>query len=158
MFFVAAYQQSLQHPPRHVLPTKTRLRLPLLSCRYDQYSDGWDTSVTINVNGENVRFFHAVKKGVHRVFVDHPWFLAKVWGKTGAMLYGPKSGADYIDNHKRFALFCKAAIEATRALPFGPGEDCVFVANDWHSALVPVLLKVRQRCCPGAALGVFCAH
>lgn len=29
-------------------------------------------------------------------------------------------------------------------LPFGPGEDCVFVANDWHSALVPVLLKVRR--------------
>lgn len=118
-----------------------------MSCRYDQYADGWDTSVQINVNGENVRFFHAVKKGVHRVFIDHPWFLSKVWGKTGAMLYGPKSGADYVDNHKRFALFCKAAIEATRALPFGPGEDCVFVANDWHSALVPVLLKVRSCCC-----------
>jgi granule-bound starch synthase len=26
-------------------------------------------------------------------------------------------------------------------LPFGFGEDVVFVANDWHSALVPVLLK-----------------
>jgi len=109
--------------------------------RYDQYEDGWDTSVVINVDGEQVRFFHAIKKGVHRVFVDHPWFLAKVWGKTGAKLYGAKSGADFIDNHKRFSLFCKAAIEATRALPFGPGEDCIFVANDWHSALVPVLLK-----------------
>ena len=57
------------------------------------------------------------------------------------MLYGPKSGADYVDNHKRFTLFNKAAIEAVRALPFGFGEDCVFVANDWHSALIPVLLK-----------------
>jgi glycogen synthase len=65
-----------------------------------------------------------------------------VWGKTGSKLYGPKSGADYIDNHKRFALFNKAAIEAVKTLPFGPGEDCVFVANDWHSALVPVLIKV----------------
>lgn len=69
-------------------------------------------------------------------------FLAKVWGKTGSKLYGSRSGSDYIDNHKRFTLFCKAAIESTRALPFGPGEDCVFVANDWHSALVPLLLKV----------------
>ncbi|GAX78592.1 hypothetical protein CEUSTIGMA_g6031.t1 [Chlamydomonas eustigma] len=109
--------------------------------RYDQYADGWDTSVVINVDGEDVRFFHAVKKGVHRVFVDHPWFLAKVWGKTGSKLYGPKSGADFVDNHRRFALFNKAAIEATRALPFGFGENCVFIANDWHSALVPVLLK-----------------
>jgi granule-bound starch synthase len=109
--------------------------------RYDQYSDCWDTSVVVNVDGEQVRFFHAIKQGVHRVFVDHPWFLAKVWGKTGSKLYGARSGADYIDNHKRFTLFCKAAIESARALPFGPGEDCVFVANDWHSALVPLMLK-----------------
>eukprot|EP00195_Chlamydomonas_chlamydogama_P008203 CAMPEP_0202903866 /NCGR_PEP_ID=MMETSP1392-20130828/26767_1 /ASSEMBLY_ACC=CAM_ASM_000868 /TAXON_ID=225041 /ORGANISM="Chlamydomonas chlamydogama, Strain SAG 11-48b" /LENGTH=611 /DNA_ID=CAMNT_0049591215 /DNA_START=59 /DNA_END=1891 /DNA_ORIENTATION=+ len=109
--------------------------------RYDQYYDGWDTSVVVNVDGQEVRFFHAIKKGVHRVFVDHPWFLAKVWGKTGSKLYGPNSGADYVDNHKRFALFCKAAIESVKALPFGPGENCVFVANDWHTSLVPVLIK-----------------
>ncbi|KAI8475913.1 MAG: granule-bound starch synthase [Monoraphidium minutum] len=109
--------------------------------RYDQYSDAWDTSVVVNIEGQDVRYFHSVKKGVHRVFVDHPWFLAKVWGKTGAKLYGAKSGADYTDNHKRFALFCRAAIEGARALPFGPGEDVTFVANDWHSALLPVLLK-----------------
>lgn len=65
-----------------------------------------------------------------------------MWGKTGSKLYGSRSGSDYIDNHKRFTLFCKAAIESVRALPFGPGEDCVFVANDWHSGLVPVLIKV----------------
>ncbi|GFH08294.1 starch synthase, chloroplastic/amyloplastic, partial [Haematococcus lacustris] len=65
----------------------------------------------------------------------------QVWGKTGAKLYGPASGADYVDNHERFALFCKAAIESMKALPFGTGDDAIFVANDWHSALVPVLLK-----------------
>lgn len=43
---------------------------------------------------------------------------------------------------RRFALFNKAAVEAARALPVSPGEKCVFVANDWHSALVPVLIKV----------------
>jgi granule-bound starch synthase len=109
--------------------------------RYDQYSDCWDTSVVVNVDGEPVRFFHAIKSGVHRVFIDHPWFLAKVWGKTGSKLYGNRSGSDYIDNHKRFTMFCKAAIESVKALPFGPGEDCVFVANDWHSALIPLIIK-----------------
>lgn len=69
---------------------------------------------------------------------------AQVWGKTGSKLYGAKSGADYLDNHKRFCLFNKAAIEAVRLLPFGPGEKVIFVANDWHSALVPVLIRVRQ--------------
>lgn len=58
--------------------------------RYDQYSDAWDTSVVINVDGEPVRFFHSVKKGVHRVWIDHPWFLAKVrrprvWGRTAVV-------------------------------------------------------------------------
>ena len=47
-------------------------------CRYDQYSDAWDTSVVVNILGEDVRFFHSKKKGVDRVFVDHPMFLAKV--------------------------------------------------------------------------------
>lgn len=66
-----------------------------------------------------------------------------MWGKTGSKLYGARSGADYVDNHKRFTLFCKAAVESVKVLPFGPGEDCVFVANDWHSGLVPLLIKVR---------------
>ena len=110
--------------------------------RYDQYRDGWDTNITVKVLGESVRFFHCHKKGVDRVFVDHPWFLAKVWGKTGSKLYGEKTAADYVDNPKRFSLFCRAAIEAARVLPFGfDGEAATFIANDWHSALVPVLLK-----------------
>jgi len=109
--------------------------------RYDQYFDAWDTSVVVNVDGEDVRFFHSIKDGVHRVWIDHPWFLSKVWGQTGSKLYGKESGADYVDNQKRFALFCKAALESFTALPFMPGEDSVIVANDWHTALVPVYIK-----------------
>jgi hypothetical protein len=45
--------------------------------RYDQYPDAWDTSVVLEVDGETVRYFHTHVKGVHRVFVDHPLFLAK---------------------------------------------------------------------------------
>lgn len=109
--------------------------------RYDQYWDAWDTDVTLTIDGETVRFFHTVKGGVHRVWVDHPWFLSKVWGLTGSKLYGPKSGADYVDNQRRFSLLCKAAIESLTALPFMPGEDAVLVANDWHASLIPILLK-----------------
>ncbi len=97
--------------------------------------------MVINVNGEPVRFFHTKKKGVDRVWIDHPSFLAKVWGMTGSKLYGNKTGADFADNQKRFSLFSRAAIEALRCLPCSPGEDCIVVANDWHSAMVPVLVK-----------------
>lgn len=79
------------HRPAPTFP----LLLPA-SRSYDQYADAWDTSVVIDIMGEKVRFFHSIKQGVHRVWVDHPWFLAKVWGKTGSKLYGPRSGADYL--------------------------------------------------------------
>lgn len=48
------------------------------SCRYDQYEDAWDTSVSVEIDGETIRYFHTFVKGVHRVWVDHPLFLAKV--------------------------------------------------------------------------------
>ena len=77
---------------------------------YDQYAQAWDCGIDVPVgdSGESVRFFHTKgKDGVERVFVDHPSFLAKVWGKTGAKLYGSAAGSDYADNQARFALFCR---------------------------------------------------
>jgi granule-bound starch synthase len=82
----------------------------VISPRYDQYKDAWDTSVAAEVRNrisnkslsslidaahfrkifylvlqikmgdkyERVRFFHCYKRGVDRVFVDHPSFLEKV--------------------------------------------------------------------------------
>ncbi|GAA0152675.1 hypothetical protein LIER_11094 [Lithospermum erythrorhizon] len=121
--------------------------------RYDQYKDAWDTNVTVEVQvgdkTEKVGFFHCYKRGVDRIFIDHPMFLEKVWGKTGSKVYGPKAGIDYQDNQLRFSLLCLAALEAPRVLNLnsseyfsGPyGEDVVFVANDWHTALLPCYLK-----------------
>lgn len=132
-------------------------RVMTIAPRYDQYRDAWDTEQTVSVpvgeGVENVRFFHTYKRGVDRVFVDHPLFLAKVWGKTGSKIYGETTGTDYEDNQMRFSLFCQAAIEAPRRLDLkssdtwsGPyGEDIIFVANDWHSALVPVYLKHKYQ-------------
>jgi len=131
-----------------------------ISPRYDQYEGAWDTSVSTTALGETVGFFHEKKKGVDRVFVDHPLFLAKVWGKTGDKLYGKASGADYADNAKRFALFAKAVLDAPTMLPLEYGEDVVFVCNDWHSSLVPVLLK--HECKPNGkfvdAKSIMCVH
>lgn len=128
-------------------------RVMTVSPRYDQYKDSWDTNVVVDIKvgdtTESVRFFHIYKRGVDRVFVDHPWFLEKVWGKTGGKIYGPQTGVDYRDNELRFSLLCQAAIESPRVLNLssseyfsGPyGEDVVFMANDWHTALLPCYLK-----------------
>ncbi|MCZ6506857.1 MAG: glycogen/starch synthase, partial [Acidobacteria bacterium] len=42
------------------------------------------------------------------------------------------------DEHLRFALFARAAIESCQRMGFGPD---VFHLNDWHTALVPVYLR-----------------
>ncbi|KAF5734370.1 UDP-Glycosyltransferase superfamily protein isoform 1 [Tripterygium wilfordii] len=132
-------------------------RVMTVSPRYDQYKDAWDTSVLVEIKVgdkvETVRFFHCYKRGVDRVFVDHPMFLEKVSGKTGSKVYGPVAGTDYQDNQLRFSLLCQAALEAPRVLILnsskhfsGPyGEDIVFIANDWHTALLPCYLKTMYK-------------
>ncbi|CAL0316654.1 unnamed protein product [Lupinus luteus] len=147
-------------------------RVMTVSPRYDQYQDAWDTRVLVEIKVgdkiETVGFFHCYKRGVDRVFVDHPMFLQKVWGKTGSKLYGPKAGVDYEDNQLRFSLLCQAALEAPRVLSLnnskyfsGPyGEDVIFVANDWHTALLPCYLKsmYKSRGIYKNAKVAFCIH
>ncbi|THG06363.1 hypothetical protein TEA_016967 [Camellia sinensis var. sinensis] len=92
-------------------------RVMTVSPRYDQYKDAWDTHVLLQIKIgdriETVRFFHCYKRGVDRVFVDHPMFLEKVWGKTGSKIYGPKTGVDYQDNQIRFSILCQVPIVAS---------------------------------------------
>ncbi|KAL4651231.1 hypothetical protein ACB092_01G144400 [Castanea dentata] len=147
-------------------------RVMTVSPRYDQYKDAWDTSVLVEMKVgdriETVRFFHCYKRGVDRVFVDHPMFLEKVWGKTGSKIYGPRAGLDYKDNQLRFSLLCQAALEAPRVLNLksseyfsGPyGEDVIFIANDWHTALLPCYLKTmyKSRGLYKNAKVAFCIH
>nr|AED99564.1 GBSS1 [Zea mays subsp. mays]AED99576.1 GBSS1 [Zea mays subsp. mays]AED99584.1 GBSS1 [Zea mays subsp. mays]AED99585.1 GBSS1 [Zea mays subsp. mays]AED99586.1 GBSS1 [Zea mays subsp. mays] len=132
-------------------------RVMVVSPRYDQYKDAWDTSVVSEIKMgdgyETVRFFHCYKRGVDRVFVDHPLFLERVWGKTEEKIYGPVAGTDYRDNQLRFSLLCQAALEAPRILslnnnPYfsGPyGEDVVFVCNDWHTGPLSCYLKSNYQ-------------
>ncbi|KAJ0932558.1 putative NDP-glucose--starch glucosyltransferase [Helianthus annuus] len=147
-------------------------RVMTVAPRYDQYKDAWDTEVEIELKAgdktEKVRFFHCYKRGVDRVFVDHPMFLEKVWGKTASKVYGPVAGIDYTDNQIRFSLLCQAALEAPRVLNLnsseyfsGPyGEDVVFIANDWHTALLPCYLKsmYQPRGMYASAKVAFCIH
>nr|GEY24006.1 granule-bound starch synthase 1, chloroplastic/amyloplastic [Tanacetum cinerariifolium] len=56
-------------------------RVMTVSPRYDQYKDAWDTEVEVELKAgdktEKVRFFHCYKRGVDRVFVDHPLQMKK---------------------------------------------------------------------------------
>jgi starch synthase len=68
--------------------------------------------------------------GVQYYFVDCPEMFDR------PELYG-SGGVDYPDNAERFALYCRAVLEATKQL----GVPEVFHVHDWQAALIPVYLR-----------------
>lgn len=73
--------------------------------------------------GENVKVY----------FIEH----AQYFGREG--LYGDAQG-DYKDNLERFAYFCHASLKLLKELKFKPD---VVHCHDWHTSLIPVLLKTK---------------
>lgn len=69
------------------------------------------------------------REGVRFVFIDCP----ELFDREG--LYGTAAG-DYPDNWERFALFCRAVLEASKQL----GVPDIFHAHDWQAAMLPVYL------------------
>jgi len=69
--------------------------------------------------------------------------------------YGP-NGGEYADNAERFALFCRAVIEAAKLL----GVPQVFHVHDWQAGLIPVYLRTTYATDPvlGAAATVLTIH
>ncbi|XP_010915973.1 soluble starch synthase 1, chloroplastic/amyloplastic isoform X2 [Elaeis guineensis] len=90
---------------------------------------------------QEVAFFHEYRAGVDWVFVDH--FCYHRAGNP----YGDRYGA-FGDNQFRYTLLCYAACEAPLVLTLGGymyGQNCLFLVNDWHASLVPVLLGAKYR-------------
>ncbi|XP_047322110.1 soluble starch synthase 1, chloroplastic/amyloplastic [Impatiens glandulifera] len=112
-----------------------------------KFSAAVDLNIRTNVfcfgGVQEVGYFHEYRAGVDWVFVDHSTY------QRPGNPYGDTYGA-FGDNQLRFALLCHAACEAPLLLPLGGytyGEKCMFLANDWHASLVPVLLAAKYRPC-----------
>ncbi|KAL1309661.1 hypothetical protein HN51_052354 [Arachis hypogaea] len=110
-----------------------------------RYSGAVDMDCNIQIYcfgaAQEVGFYHEYRKGVDWVFVDHPSFH-----RAGSP-YGDMYGT-FGDNQFRYTLLCHAACEAPLVLPLGGytyGERCLFLVNDWHASLVPVLLAAKYR-------------
>lgn len=74
-----------------------------------------------------------LSENVSVLFVKHEEYYNR------ASLYGNKQG-DYPDNLKRFAYLCETALDSAKKAGFQPD---IIHANDWQTALLPVLLKTR---------------
>ena len=86
-----------------------------------------------------VGYFHCYRDGVDFVFVDHGCYH----GRKGGDIYT----GDRLEQAYRNCLLCKAALEAVWHVPCGGvpygDNNTIFVANDWHTAVLPVYLQVR---------------
>lgn len=106
---IPRYMQASEAPAHKVI---VRLPIALGSATYDV--SVWEMSAG----------------GVTTYFVEN----AQLYGRDG--LYGDRNG-DFGDNHVRFALLSKAALEISRLL----FKADIFHCHDWQSGLVPVYLK-----------------
>ncbi|KAK1410167.1 hypothetical protein QVD17_36702 [Tagetes erecta] len=115
-------------------------RVMVVAPRYGNYSELQDTGVRKRyiVNGQDMEahYFQAYIDGVDFVFIEN-----HIFHNLGSNIYG----GNRIDILRRMVLFCKAAIEVPWHVPcggncYGDG-NLVFIANDWHTALLPVYLK-----------------
>ncbi|MCW8996467.1 MAG: glycogen synthase GlgA [Psychromonas sp.] len=74
-------------------------------------------------------------EGIPVLTIDNPHYFDRL------ELYGEDHHA-YQDNGERFAFFCLAALEACDAIDFTPD---IIHCNDWHTGLIPFLLKTRYQ-------------
>jgi starch synthase len=111
--------------------------LPLYRTVRDEDPDlepvGQPFVVSLGGRHEEARVFRAAgpATGPQVYFIDH----GEYFNRHG--IYG-ESGADYPDNHRRFAFFAMAACLALPRLVKGPS---VLHTHDWHTALAPVYLR-----------------
>ncbi|KAK9816454.1 hypothetical protein WJX72_000502 [[Myrmecia] bisecta] len=119
-------------------------RVMVVVPRYGEYAEGWETGVRMRFRvfgrEEEIGYFHGFIDGVDYVFIDHGCYRGR-----GQDIYG----GNRMDIFFRCALLCKAALEAPWHVPCGGApygdNNLVFVANDWHTALLPVYLQAHYR-------------
>ncbi|KAM3713839.1 hypothetical protein ACJW31_01G286800 [Castanea mollissima] len=119
-------------------------RVMVVAPRYGNYVEPQDTGVRKRyvVDGQDIEvcYFQAYIDGVDFVFIESSLFR-----HLEHNIYG----GNHADILKRMILFCKAAVEVPWVVPcggvcYGDG-NLVFIANDWHTALLPVYLKAYYR-------------
>ncbi|KAL8471601.1 hypothetical protein ACS0TY_029015 [Phlomoides rotata] len=119
-------------------------RVMVVAPRYGNYVEALDSGVRkyYKVDGQDmeVTYFHAYIDGVDFVFIESAMFR-----NIENNIYA----GNRVDILKRMILFCKAAVEVPWLVPcggvcYGDG-NLAFIANDWHTALLPVYLKAYYR-------------
>jgi starch synthase len=116
--------RQLGHPVAVVIPRY----MHALSAHATRIAD--HVSVPLGSGARAVNIWSLDSQGVTIYFVED----MGLYGRDG--LYGDRYG-EFGDNHVRFALLCRAAMEIARR--FFPTD--IFHCHDWQAGLLPLYLK-----------------
>ena len=119
--------------PRYYMINKTELGLEALEGPMGVYSGGAEEWTEVY---RSVLPGKSGKNKVEVYFIDHE----KFFGRDG--VYGVPSEPDFLDNPKRFTLFCRGVFQLCRKTNWYPD---ILHAHDWPCALVPVFLKFGEK-------------
>jgi len=125
---LATYQAAARLPTTVVMPLYRQVRSVVSALE----PVGAAFPVQLGATREIARLWRAkgTPRGTDMLFIEHPGFFDR------PALYG--EGADYRDNHRRFAFFSLAALAALPRI--APGQ-AILHAHDWHAALSLVYLR-----------------
>jgi len=125
--------------PRHLaqLGAEVSLIMPLYKKTKKSFPDLKDTRINMRVPINDVQITGRLFEGTLPNSAVDVYFVRSDDYYARDELYSTPEG-DYRDNCERFVFFCRAALEAVKAL--GLHLDVIH-CNDWQTALIPVYLK-----------------
>lgn len=122
-----------RHDVRIILPKYKAVRAPEFGIRetghWVRIPMGWGRVESADIRATKL------DNGIPVYFVNHDGY----YGRPGLYM-GPHG--DYTDNGERFIFFCRAALEACKALSFQPD---IIHCHDWQTGLIPMYLRILLK-------------
>ena len=136
------------------LDMDVRIVMPAFRQIPDERRGGYVAAVNVSLNGSRqtgaVRETVCPDSGVPLYLIEHEGYYGR------EALYG-SSAHEYVDNPERFAFFCHVVLEG---MPRTGWQPDIIQCHDWHTAIIPLLLKTHLRDDPywGRVRSLFTIH
>ncbi|MDR3113773.1 MAG: glycogen synthase, partial [Endomicrobium sp.] len=126
------YLAKAGHDVRIILPKYRKID----GKKYNLSALPYRLCVKVGKETESFRIKYCItKENVTVYFIENMRFFDR------PEIYGP-NGSDYGDNRERYIFFCRAALEAVKALMFRPD---IIHCHDWQTGLIPAYLKTNLK-------------
>jgi len=127
-----AYLKKLGHDVRIIIPKYRSID----GNKYGLKTLPYRLRASVGKETENFRIKYCeTKDGVIVYFIEN----MRYFNRPG--VYG-SGGTDFGDNKERFIFFCRAALEAVKAIMFRPD---IIHCHDWETGLIPAYLKTNFK-------------